>query len=66
MVGHGNVGRGGAEPQAVLVFSGGTADSLPGDVHSREAHSKRLGQPCGVISFPAAYVQKLAERSYLI
>ena len=66
VVGHGNVGRGGAEPQTVLVFPGGTADGLPGDVHPGKVHSKSLSQTGGVIPFPAAHVQKLAGGSYLI
>ena len=54
---HRDVGGGGAEPGGALVFSGGAADGLLGDVQPGQGCAHGLSQPGRIVPLPAAHVQ---------
>ena len=60
---HGKMGGGGAEPGVFLVFSGGAADGLLGDVHPGEGTPQAGCQVRAVVALAAADVQNFSPDS---
>ena len=57
----GQVGGGAAEPAVALIFRGGTADGLLGDVQTRQLRAQEFCHPDGIVALAAAHIQNGAR-----